>query len=168
MLPFSMINFVSQRYRPDLLQKSFLWKDFLRCRRGPTQRAIVHRTIAFSFSNLSFLFLQNKKDILLDVLFILLLVYTLDIIHRDRYRPDLVQISFLWKEILWCRSVKPSRAALIRAAFSFSNLSALFLQTKNDLSKQVVFCLEVPARFELANNGFADRGLTTWLRYHMK
>ena len=28
--------------------------------------------------------------------------------------------------------------------------------------------LEVPARFELANNGFADRGLTTWLRYHMK
>ena len=27
--------------------------------------------------------------------------------------------------------------------------------------------LEVPARFELANNGFADRGLTTWLRYHL-
>ena len=27
--------------------------------------------------------------------------------------------------------------------------------------------MEVPARFELANNGFADRGLTTWLRYHM-
>ena len=32
----------------------------------------------------------------------------------------------------------------------------------------VLFILEVPARFELANNGFADRGLTTWLRYHMK
>ena len=30
------------------------------------------------------------------------------------------------------------------------------------------FFLEVLARFELANNGFADRGLTTWLRYHMK
>ena len=28
--------------------------------------------------------------------------------------------------------------------------------------------MEVPARFELANNGFADRGLTTWLRYHME
>ena len=28
--------------------------------------------------------------------------------------------------------------------------------------------MAVPARFELANNGFADRGLTTWLRYHMK
>ena len=39
-------------------------------------------------------------------------------------------------------------------------------QRKNDLLSQVV--LEVPARFELANNGFADRGLTTWLRYHMK
>ena len=32
----------------------------------------------------------------------------------------------------------------------------------------MLFILEVPARFELANNGFADRGLTTWLRYHMK
>ena len=32
----------------------------------------------------------------------------------------------------------------------------------------VLFILEVPARFELANNGFADRGLTTWPRYHMK
>ena len=30
------------------------------------------------------------------------------------------------------------------------------------------FFLEVLARFELANNGFADRGLTTWLQYHMK
>ena len=27
--------------------------------------------------------------------------------------------------------------------------------------------LEVLARFELANNGFADRGLTTWLQYHI-
>ena len=31
-----------------------------------------------------------------------------------------------------------------------------------------VLQMEVPARFELANTGFADRGLTTWLRYHMK
>ena len=28
--------------------------------------------------------------------------------------------------------------------------------------------LEVPARFELANEGFADLCLTTWPRYHMK
>ena len=32
----------------------------------------------------------------------------------------------------------------------------------------VLFFLEVLARFELANNGFADRGLTTWLQHHMK
>jgi len=68
----------------------------------------------------------------------LLLAYSLDIACRYWYRPDLVQNSFLWKEFLWCRSVKPSRAALIRAAFSFSNLSALFLQTKNDLSNDML------------------------------
>ena len=28
--------------------------------------------------------------------------------------------------------------------------------------------LEVPARFELANESFADSCLTTWPRYHMK
>ena len=30
------------------------------------------------------------------------------------------------------------------------------------------FVLEVPARFELANESFADSCLTTWPRYHMK
>ena len=43
----------------------------------------------------------------------------------------------------------------------------LFFNKKSTPSG-VLFILEVPARFELANNGFADRGLTTWLRYHMK
>ena len=52
-------------------------------------------------------------------------------------------------------------------AFSFSNL-ARSAQNKKDILSDVLFVLEVPARFELANNGFADRGLTTWLRYHMK
>ena len=28
--------------------------------------------------------------------------------------------------------------------------------------------MEVPARFELANESFADSCLTTWPRYHMK
>ena len=32
----------------------------------------------------------------------------------------------------------------------------------------VLFILEVPARFELANESFADSCLTTWPRYHMK
>ena len=33
---------------------------------------------------------------------LLLLVYTLDIAYRGRYRPDLVHFSFLWKEKLRC------------------------------------------------------------------
>ena len=32
----------------------------------------------------------------------------------------------------------------------------------------VLFFLEVPARFELADESFADSCLTTWPRYHMK
>ena len=43
----------------------------------------------------------------------------------------------------------------------------MFLQKEKDILLDVLFFLEVPARFELANNGFADRGLTTWLRYHI-
>ena len=31
-----------------------------------------------------------------------------------------------------------------------------------------VLYMEVPARFELADQSFADSCLTTWLRYHMK
>ncbi len=44
----------------------------------------------------------------------------------------------------------------------------VFFQKTKSTPIGVLFILEVPARFELANNGFADRGLTTWLRYHMK
>ncbi len=39
---------------------------------------------------------------------------------------------------------------------------------KRDLQKQVSFNLEVPPRFELGNEGFADLCLTTWPRYHIK
>ena len=70
---------------------------------------------------------------------------------------------------MWFASVKPSSATVHwTVALNGSNLSALFLQNKKDTLLDVLFVLEVPARFELANNGFADRGLTTWLRYHMK
>ena len=48
-----------------ICHKFFLAERILRSRWGPTQRAIVHWTIAFRSSNLSFL--QNKKDILSDV-----------------------------------------------------------------------------------------------------
>ena len=49
-------------------------------------------------------------------------------------------------------------------SFRFSNLTFPF-QNKKDILTDVLFVLEVLARFELANNGFADRGLTTWLQY---
>ena len=52
-------------------------------------------------------------------------------------------------------------------SFRFSNLT-FPCQNKKDILTDVLFVLEVLARFELANNGFADRGLTTWLQYHMK
>ncbi len=39
-------------------------------------------------------------------------------------------------------------------------------KTKRTFLADVLFVLEVPARFELADNGVADRGLTTWLRHH--
>ena len=43
-------------------------------------------------------------------------------------------------------------------------------QNKNRLSfyREAVSFLEVPARFELANESFADSCLTTWPRYHME
>ena len=66
------------------------------------------------------------------------------------------------------RSVEPSRATPHRGVtFNLSNLGAVAPKRKRT-PFGVRFFLEVPARFELANNGFADRGLTTWLRYHMK
>ena len=41
-------------------------------------------------------------------------------------------------------------------------------QNKKDILSDVLVILEVPARFELADQSFADSCLTTWLRYHMK
>ena len=101
--------------------------------------------------------------------FLLLLVYTLDITYQYWYRPDLLHFSFQWNEKLRFGSVEPSPATVHRTvAFDGSNLSVLDFSKIKSTPSGVLFILEVPARFELANNGFADRGLTTWLRYHMK
>ena len=130
------------RYRPDLVQYSFRWKEYLRSRWDPTQRAIVHRTIAFDGSNLTSTILQNKKDIRKDVLFVLLLVYTLDITFRNRYRPDLVQYSFRWKEYLRSRWDPTQRAIVHRTiAFDGSNLTFTILQNKKDIRKDALFVL---------------------------
>ena len=68
----------------------------------------------------------------------------------------------------------PNPSSRVRAtvhwtvAFDSSNLSGSVSPKRKSTPFGVLFFLEVLARFELANNGFADRGLTTWLRYHMK
>ena len=54
------------------------------------------------------------------------------------------------------------------SAFNGSNLLVLFLQKEIAHRLVCYFFLEVPARFELANESFADSCLTTWPRYHMK
>ena len=78
-------------------------------------------------------------------------------------------LHFCRRQKLRFASVQPSAATVPRTvAFRSSNLSVLFFSKTKRTPYGVRFVLEVPARFELANNGFADRGLTTWLRYHMK
>ena len=61
----------------------------------------------------------------------------------------------------------PRRQRSSALHLGYSNLGAV-APKKRHTPKGVCLFLEVPARFELANNGFADRGLTTWLRYHME
>ena len=69
-------------------------------------------------------------------------------LHQKRKRTGQIwlQFSFLWKENCWSRSVKPSRAVLIRTAFSFSNLS--FHKQKRHTPKGVcLFVIRVQFRY---------------------
>ena len=55
----------------------------------------------------------------------------------------------------------------------FQSFSTFLISGGTEVPKQkdiqrMSFCLEVPARFELANESFADSCLTTWPRYRMK
>lgn len=68
----------SEQVPARFVTNSFFTERILRSRRGPTRRAIVHRTIAFSFSNLLELYLQNKNDLSKQVVFCLSLRNTLD------------------------------------------------------------------------------------------
>ena len=81
-----------------------------------------------------------------------------------------VALFFSTKRIIIMSNPSSRIRAIIHwtIAFSSSNLSVLFLQKENAHQMVCVFFLEVPARFELANESFADSCLTTWPRYHMK
>ena len=65
-------------------------------------------------------------------------------------------------------SVQPSPATRIRVAFDLSNLFIFNFSKIKRPAKAGRFILEVPPRFELGNESFADSCLTTWPRYHMK
>ncbi len=60
------------------------------------------------------------------------------------------------------------RATVHRTVAFWIFKSGRYLQNKKDILTDVLFVLEVPARFELANESFADSCLTTWPRYHLK
>ena len=63
-------------------------------------------------------------------------------------------------------SVKPSPLTCHRQVrIDFQILAGT---TKKTEPKRVLSFLEVPARFELANESFADSCLTTWPRYRME
>ena len=151
-----------------MLHFSFLWKEKLRFGSVKLSPATVHRTSAFRSSNLP---VPTKKEThrLVCFSFVISVHYRYSSSEQVPARFVTCFLSF-GKKTLRFGSVKPSPATVHRTvASNSSNLPVLdFSKQKNDLFQQVVFYLEVPARFELANNGFADRGLTTWLRYHMK
>ena len=85
-------------------------------------RAKPHRGFAVSSSNLP---VSTKKSEPKRVPTFLLLVYTLDIVHWSRYRPDLFAIFLpCKKKNLRSASVKPSAATVHRTvAFKSSNLA---------------------------------------------
>lgn len=87
----------SEQVPARFVTNSFFTERILRSRRGPTRRAIVHRTIAFSFSNLLELYLQNKNDLSKQVVFVLLLVYTLDITFRTLKKAVTPQNSQIFR-----------------------------------------------------------------------
>ena len=110
---------------------------------------------------------SKKKSTPNGVLFFLLLVYTLDIVYWSRYRSDLFHYLPLGKIIIVSNPSSRIRATVHRTvAFDGSNLSVLDFSKKKSTPLGVLFFLEVPARFELANESFADSCLTTWPRYH--
>ena len=57
-------------------------------------------------------------------------------------------------------------SAMIYTTASWWYTKLVGLDKKTLVPKNESF-LEVPPRFELGNNGFADRGLTTWLWHHI-
>ena len=87
----------------------------------------------------------------------LFLVSNLDIVHWRRYRPDLFAFFFpMGRKIMELPPSSWRQADVHRTSvFRSSNLSVLFHQKEKAHRMVCFFFLEVPARFELANESFA-------------
>ena len=151
-----------------MLHFSFLRKEKLSCRIRPA--GFEQHPTGVLHLDLQIRRCQQKKKHTVWCVSLLLLVCTIDIPRRNRYRPDLLHFAFHRKaKLRSCRH----RAGGKQMSTGHLHLDLQIWPTLiSPKQKRPVetgrFVLEVPARFELANNGFADRGLTTWLRYHMK
>ena len=118
-----------------------LWQK-KRFRSVKPSRATVHRTVALNCSNLSVLFHQKENAHHLVCVFFLLLVYTLDIYHRNTVPARFVTFSFLWKEKSRFGSVEPSPATVHRtSAFNGSNLSVLYFSKEKTTCRNKSFYL---------------------------
>ncbi len=84
------------------------------------------------------------------------------------HRPDLRRFCPVGRNHSVGASSRWQSALRRTAPFIFQIQPSQFLQNKKDIHSDVLFVLEVPARFELANESFADSCLTTWPRYHLK
>ena len=155
----------SRRYWPDLLHFAFHRKAKLRsCRHqaGGKQMSTGHLYLGLQICQC-----RQKKKHTKRCVSLLLLVCTIDIPRRNRYRPDLLHFAFHRKaKLRSCRHRAGSKQ--MSTGHLHLGLQICQCRQKRNTPNGVFLFLEVPARFELANNGFADRGLTTWLRYHMK
>ena len=75
----------------------------------------------------------------------------------------------MWNKIrllTFAKQIFHSEAISYALAY-FTRRRRISLKKKDTLSRVFLF-LEVPPRFELGNESFADSCLTTWPRYHMK
>ena len=139
----------------------FLFSEQKRwCRPVKPSQAKPHCGVAFNGSNLSILIFQKEKAHQ-TVCFSFCCSCTLLILVVGTGTGQIcLQFSFPWKENLWSRSVEPSRAALIRTAFSFSNLSAhnknpnpygfgfsLLLVHTLDITIQLIKSFQIPVFF---------------------
>ena len=97
---------------------------------------------------------------------IMLLVYTLDV--TVRYSTGQICLHFFFSMRRKNNCSPPSSRRRQRSPVLHLFFQILAETTKKTEPFWVLSFLEVPARFELANESFSDSCLTTWPRYHLE